>query len=329
MLKTDVTRRAAIGTLAGLAASLAAAPALAEEWPSRVIRIVSPNAAGGVGDTLFRLIAPSIEARLGQKFIIENRSGANGSIGTGSVVRSPADGYTLLFAPTANYAVNQFLTKNLGFDPVTQLEPIYTVAEAPLLAIVPASVGVTSLKEFAAKAKGKDVKYNYGSPGGGSPTHLAGASFSLGNGDAMQHIAYRGTPPLLQALLGGDVQLAFPTLSPVQEHLKAGKLIALAVLSPQRLAELPNVPTAAEAGFPELVFGNWWVLSAPKGTDPKVIARLAAEIKTTLADPAIRARLVEIGHTPMDLGPKETAAFIKAQAARYKSLIARTGIQLD
>jgi tripartite-type tricarboxylate transporter receptor subunit TctC len=326
MPKTVFTRRAAMVALAGI---FAAAPALAQEWPAHPIRIISPNAAGGVGDTIFRLIAPSIEARIGQKFVIDNRSGANGSIGTVAVVRAPADGYTLLFAPTANYAVNQFLVKNLGFDPVTQLEPIYTVAEAPLLAIVPTAIGATSLKDFAAKAKAKDAKYNYGSPGGGSPTHLAGASFSLGNGDAMQHIAYRGTPPLLQALLGGDVQLAFPTLSPVQEHLKGGKLTALAVLSPKRLGELPNVPTAAEAGFPELLFGNWWVLSAPKGTDPKVIARLAAEIKTTLADPAIRARLAEIGHTPMDLGPRETAAFIKTEAARYKSLIARTGIQLD
>jgi tripartite-type tricarboxylate transporter receptor subunit TctC len=326
--KASVFRKLACVLLA-LGAASATQAARADEWPTRAIRIVSPYAAGGVGDTVFRLIASPIEAHLGQRFIIDNRSGAAGNIGTSEVVRAAPDGYTFVFAPTANFAVNQYLFKDLGFDPITQLEPIATVAEAPLIAIVSMNVPAKTLKEFGALAKADGSKYNFGSPGAGSPTHLAGASYSLGNGDSMQHIAYRGTPPLLQALLSNDVQIAFPTLSPVLEHLRAGKLKALAVMSKKRLPELPNIPTAAEAGYPDLLFSNWWVLAAPKGTDPKIIARLASEIHAALADPAIRARLQEVGHEPVDLGPKETTTFLKSEAARYKGLIERTGIKLE
>lgn len=302
----------------------------ADEWPAaRVIRIISPYAAGGVGDTIFRLIAPGIEARLGQRFIIDNRSGAAGNIGTSAVVKAAPDGYTFLFAPTANYAVNQHLFRNLGFNPVTQLDAVAAVAEAPLLAITGTATGVTNLKDFATKAKAASAKLNFGSPGTGSPTHLAGASFSLANGSAMQHVAYRGTPPMLHALLANDVQLAFPTLIPVQEHVRGGKLAVLAVLANKRVPELPQVPTTAEAGYPELVFSNWWVLAAPRGTDPKIVARLSAEIRTALADPAIRARLAEMGHEPFDLSPSDTAAFLKSESARYKGLIDRVGVTLD
>lgn len=302
--------------------------AWAQAWPAKPIRIVSPYAAGGVGDTIFRLMAPALEERLGQRFVIDNKTGAAGNIGTSEVVRAAPDGYTFLLAPTANHAVNQHLFK-LGFDPLTQLDPVGTIAEAPLIAVVGPAVTATSLKQLAAQVRSSGGKFNYGSPGAGSPTHLAGASFSLMNGNAMEHIGYRGTPPMVQALLAGDLQLAFPTLTPVAAQIKAGKLHALAVLSSQRMAELPNVPTAAEAGFPELVFGNWWVLSAPKGTDPAVIARLGNEIRQLLSDPAIKARLGEMGHVPLGLSPVETAAFVRAESAKYKTLIERTGIRLD
>lgn len=301
----------------------------AQEWPVRPIRIVSPYAAGGVGDTMMRLIAGGVEARLGQRFVIDNRSGAAGNIGTGAVVHAAPDGYTFLFAPTANYAVNQHLFKNLGFDPLRQLDPVIAVAQAPLIAITGKRSGATSLRDLGAKSKAPGAMYSYGSPGAGSPTQLAGASFVLATGSAIPHVAYRGTPPLVQALLANDVQLAFPTLSPVLGNLQAGNLVALAVMDTRRLPELPQVPTAAEAGYPDLLFSNWWVLAAPKGTDPKITARLAAEIKTALADPGVRAKMAELGHQPMDLALQDAADFIKAESARYKSLIDRTGIKLD
>ena len=305
----------------GLAAS-------AQAWPAKPIRIVSPYAAGGVGDTIFRLIAPSVEQRLGQRFVIDNKTGAAGNIGTSEVVRAAPDGYTFLMAPTANYAVNQYLFK-LNFDPLVQLEPVVTLAEAPLIAVVSPSVTAASLKQLSEQVRAGGNKFNYGSPGAGSPTHLAGASFSLLHGNAMEHISFRGTPPMVQSILANDVQLAFPTLTPVAGQLKAGKLHALAVLAKQRMPELPNVPTAAEAGFPDLLFGNWWVLAAPKGTDPAIVARLGNEIRQQLADPAVKARLAELGHVPLGLGPTESAALVRAESAKYKTLIERTGIRLD
>ena len=308
---------------------LSAFPASAQDWPTKPIRIISPYAAGGVGDTLFRLISPAVETRLGQRFIIENKTGAAGNIGTSDVVRADPDGYTFIFAPTANFAVNQFLFKNLGFDPVTQLEPVTAMAEAPLIAIVSSGVTATSLKELAEQVRKDTTKFNYASPGAGSPTHLAGASFSRQTSDAISHISYRGTPPMVQGLLANDVQLAFPTLQPVDAQIKAGKLRALAVMGSQRLPQLSNVPTTIEAGFPELIFGNWWVLAAPKKTDPRIIQRLSEEFHTALADPAIRARLADLGHVALDLGPKESKDFIRAEAERYKTLINSTGITLE
>lgn len=322
-------RRVKIHLILGIGLAAMVSGVGAKEWPNKPIRVVSPYAAGGVGDIILRLLAPALQAGLGQPLVIDNKSGAAGNIGTADVVRARPDGYTLLFAPTANFAVNQYLFKNLGFDPATQLEPITTVAEAPLIAVTSAAGRAKTFKELASQARGNLGKFNYGSPGAGSPTHLAGASFSQMTGNSLVHVTYRGTPPLVQGLLTDEVQLAFPTLTPVAGNLRAGKLKALAVLARQRIPSLPDVPTTAEAGFPDLIFGNWWVLAAPKGTDPKIIARLAHEIHAALADPALRARLDDIGHVPVGLGPAESVAFMRSESARYKALIERAGIKLD
>jgi tripartite-type tricarboxylate transporter receptor subunit TctC len=322
-----ITRRLAAGAL-GLACTLVLGVASAQDWPGKPIRIVSPYAAGGVGDTIFRLLSPALEARLGQRFLIDNKTGAAGNIGAQEVVRAAPDGYTFLMAPTANYVVNQHLFK-LDFNALTQLDPVTTIATAPLIAVVGAKVTATTLQQFATQSKVPGTKFNFGSPGAGSPTHLAGAYFALAQANGMEHIAYRGTPPMTQALLAGDIQLAFPTLTPVVGQLKAGTLKAVAVMASQRLAELPNVPTAAEAGFPDMLFGNWWTLAAPKGTDTRILNRLHQEIRTLLADPAIVAKLLEIGHVPMGLGPAESSAFMRTESAQFKSLIDRTGIRVD
>lgn len=327
-VRTSLTHRRSIDILLSMFFCFSAGLASAQEWPNKPIRIVSPYAAGGVGDTIFRILAPSLEAKLGQRFVIDNKTGAAGNIGAQEVVRSAPDGYTFLMAPTANYAVNQSLFK-LDFNPSTQLDPVVTIANAPLIAVLGSKVNATTLKQFAVLAKAPGAKFNFGSPGAGSPTHLAGASFALSQANGIEHIAYRGTPPMTQALLAGDIQLAFPTLTPVVNHLKAGTLKAVAVMSTQRLSELPNVPTAAEAGFPEMVFGNWWVLSAPKGTDPKIMNRLHAEISALLKEPTIVAKLNDIGHVPMGLSPTESVNFIRNEAAQFKTLIDRTGIRID
>lgn len=318
--------------LAQIALAFASAPlsttTRAQSWPSRPVRVVYPYAGGGVGDAMFRFLEGPLRQKFGQAFFIDIKAGAGGNIGAADVARAAPDGHTLLMAPTANFSVNQYLFK-LGFDPLAQLEPIATMANAPLLAVVGPDVPATSLRQLADLVRAPGSRFNYGSPGAGSPTHLAGASFALANGNTMEHIAFKGTAPMVQSMLAGDVQLAFPTLTPVLGQLKAGRLRALAVLARQRLPELPEVPSVVEAGFPDLVFGNWWMLAAPKGCDAAVVARLGAEVRQLLSDPAIQAKFAEIGHVPLVMTPAESAAFVRAEAAKFKTLIERTGIRIE
>jgi len=313
--------------LAIAAAALAPSIALSQEWPSRPIRVVIPFAAGSVSEAIFRTMAPGVEADLGQRFVVEAKPGADGAIGTNEVVRAAPDGYTLLLGPTAVYAVIPHLFPNLGFDPLAALDPVSLLADAPLLAVVGADVPVRSLDDLTRYVRASPGKYNYGSPGSGSPAHLTGAAFSQQTGNAVVYVPYKGTPPMVQALLAGDIQMAFPTWTGIIGPVKAGKLRVLAVMSRERMAELPDVPTTVEAGYPQLVGGNWWVLSAPHGTSPRILSRLADEFRKVLADAAIRKRIGELGHLPIGLTPAETAAFLKSESARYKSIVERGGIK--
>jgi tripartite-type tricarboxylate transporter receptor subunit TctC len=244
-------------------------------------------------------------------------------------VRSAPDGYTLLLGPTAVFAVTPHLFANLGFDPLASLDPISLLADAPLLAVVGAGVPANSLGELARYVRASPGKFNYGSPGSGSPAHLTGAAFSQQTGNAVVYVPYKGTPPMVQALLAGDIQMAFPTWTGIIGPVKAGKLKVLAVMARERMAELPDVPTTVEAGFPQLVSGNWWALAAPRGTSPQIIERLSAEFRKVLADPPVRRRIGELGHVPIGLGPVETASFLKSESARYKTIVERGGIKLE
>jgi len=311
------------------AAWIALAPAVvsSQDWPAKPVRVVIPFAAGSVSEAIFRTMSPGVEADLGQRFIVESKPGADGAIGTGEVVRAAPDGYTLLLGPTAVYAVIPHMFSNLGFDPLTALDPISLLADAPLLAVVGASVPAKSLQDLASYVRASPGKFNYGSPGSGSPAHLTGAAFSQQTGNAVVYVPYKGTPPMVQALLAGDIQMAFPTWTGIIGPVKAGKLRVLAVMARERMPELPDVPTTVESGFPQLVSGNWWVLAAPHGTSPRIVERLAAEFRKVLADPAVRKRIGELGHVPIGLAPSETAAFLKSESARYKSIVERGGIR--
>jgi len=308
-------------------AALAPSIGLSQEWPSRPIRVVIPFAGGSVSEAIFRTMVPGVEADLGQRFVVEAKPGADGAIGTSEVVRAAPDGYTLLLGPTAVYAVLPHLFPNLGFDPLTALDPVSLLADAPLLAVVGADVPAKSLEDLARYVRASPGKYNFGSPGSGSPAHLTGAAFSQLTGNAVVYVPYKGTPPMVQALLAGDIQMAFPTWTGIIGPVRAGKLRVLAVMARERMPELPDVPTTVEAGFPQLVGGNWWVLSAPHGTPARVIERLAADFRKALAEPAVRKRIGELGHVPLGVPPAETAAFLKSESARYKSIVERGGIK--
>ena len=321
------TRRIAI--FAACIGITAAPAALGQQWPAKPIRVVIPFAAGSVSEAIFRTMVPGVEAKLGQRFVVEAKPGADGAIGTTEVVRAAPDGYTLLLAPTANFAVTPHLIKSHTYEPLTRLDPISMLADAPLLTIVNANVPAKTLKELVDYVRANPGKFNYGSPGTGSPAHLTGAFFSQLTGNSLVYIPYKGTVPMIQGLLANDIQMAFPTLTGVIGQLKAGKLRALAVMAKERMAELPDVPSAVEAGFPQLVSGNWWVLAAPHGTSPLIIDRLFTEFRASLARPEVRKRIAALGHVAVGLSPGETAAFLKSESARYKSVVTKGNIKVE
>ncbi len=298
-----------------------ASAVVAQEWPAKPIRVVVPYTAGGVSETIFRAMSSGIEARLGQRFLIENKPGADGTIGMADVARAAPDGYSLLLAPTANFAVTHHMHKNLSFDPLTSFDPVGLLVEAPLILTVSANVPAGSMKEFMEFIRANPGKYNYGSPGSGSPAHLTMAQISQHTGNSMVYVPFKGTAPLALAMLSGDVHATTYSLTAVAAHLKAGKLRALAITSKQRMAEIPDVPTTAEAGFPQYSSTNWWVVAAPRGTSPRIIERLWSEFRTALADPEVRKRIAATGHVPIAQGPAETAAFIRSESARYKKIV--------
>ena len=313
----------------GLALAAVSLGATAQEWPTKPIHLIIPFAAGSVSEAVFRVMSPAVEAKLGQRFVVESKPGADGNIGTSEVVRAAPDGYTLLLAPTANFAVVPHLYKNPGYDPLKDLDPISLLADAPLMAVVGAQVPARTLKEFADYVKASPGKYNYGSPGTGSPAHLAGAAFSQMTGNSLVYIPYKGTAPMIQAMLAGDIQASFPTLTGVISNVRAGKLRILAVMSKQRLPEIPDVPTTAEAGFAQLTGGNWWVLAAPRGTSPRIIDRLYNEFRTVIAEPDVKKRVADLGHVAIGQSPAETATFLRSEYARYKGIVEAGNIRLE
>ena len=306
---------------------LSAQASEADTWPNRPVRVVVPYAPGNTGDITFRQIQTQLEARFGVRFLIDNKSGASGNIGAEEVVRAKPDGYTLLLGATNNYVINQFLIKGMRFNPQKELTPITVISNAPSVVVVNASLPVKTLKELSALAAQSPGKMAFASPGVGTPPHLAAELYKQLAGLDLIHVPYRGSPPAVQGLLGGETQIYITAFSSVAGNVNAGKLKALAVASPQGLSILPSVPSTAQQGLPELVTGNWWGLSAPNGTDEKIIKKLGDAIREILADPAVRQKYAEIGVSAVGNSPAEFAAQINQEAAVWKKVIERTDIK--
>ncbi len=317
--------RFCVAVLAALFVS--AAQAQSTDWPTKPIRVVYPYAPGGVGDGSFRLIAPSIEARLGQRFVIEARPGAAGNIAAAEVARAAPDGYTLLMPSTSIFSVNPYLFRNLGFDPQGSFDPISTYSESAPVVFINARLPSRTLAEFIGYAGANPGKLNFGSPGVGSPSHLVSEMVSQIANAQMTHVPYKGTPPMVQALLSDEVQMISTTYSAAAPHVKTGKLRVLAATSRQRLPDAPDVPTAREAGYPQLTASNWWGLAAPRGTPARIIERLSAEMRAALADPSIQKRMIDMSMVPLGSTPAEFAALIREDAARWKTVIERAGLK--
>ena len=318
-------RRLALAAFACLAVAL---PAHADNYPTRPVRIVVPFAPGGGTDVVARIVGQRMSADLGQQFVIENKAGAGGSIGTELVAKAPADGYTLLLVPTS-HVINPSIFK-LSFNTERDFAPISMVAQTPILVAVTPGVPAHNLKELVTLAHAKpDAVANYGSAGNGTVFHLATEMFKRKNGIDATHIPYKGGGPTVMALIAGEVQMAFETMLSLQPQVKAGKARALAVASAQRSPLMPDVPTAVEQGFPELVATNDYMLFAPANTPKPVIDKLYASLMKTLKDPDIAEKLRQQGADIVGGTPEQLAAYVHAQVPRWARVAEQAHVHQD
>jgi tripartite-type tricarboxylate transporter receptor subunit TctC len=313
----------------GTAGALALpAAGLADTYPSRTIRIVVPFPPGGPTDVTARVIAERLQARLGNTVIVESRpGGAGGTVGAKSVASSEPDGYTLLFALVGTLTIAPAIYKNSGYDPLKNFAPVAMVATgAQVLAIHP-SVPAKTLKEFVAYAKANPGKVSYCSPGFGTQPHLLGEMFRTVTGANVIHVPYKGSAPAVTDLLAGQVQMMFDAPTTLAPHIKAGKLRGLSVSTDQRISVLPDVPTTAEAGFPQLAATLWGGIVAPAGTPAPVIAKLNEAVNAELKTDAMRASLARFALTPDIKSPQEFGAFLAAEVKKWREVVDKAGIK--
>ena len=302
--------------------------ALAQDYPSKPIHVIIPFGAGSLADAVPRLMQPALEAGLGQRLVIENKPGAGGNIGAQTVVSSPPDGYTVMMAATNNLVINQYVFRDMQFDPLVDLAPVSLVVEVPLILQTNAAVPAKTLDEFIAYAKANPGKLNFASPSPGTLPHLAMEIFARAAGLQMVHVPFKGGAPALNALISNQVQAMLIGYATTAGQVKAGKVVPLAIASQKRLAALPQVPTFAEAGYPDLqaaVPRNWWGMVAPKGTPPAIVQRLSRGIAKALADPAIRKKYEDLGLTPVGSTPEEFAADLPEQARKWRAVLKAMG----
>lgn len=301
-----------------LAAGSAAA---ADAYPSRQVRLVVPFAAGGAVDAVARTVAARLSEQFGQKVVVENRAGASGNIGAEAVVRSPADGYTLLLT-ASTLVVNPLIMKEKPpFDPAKDLTHLALVASGPLLFVAPASLQATSVKDFVAKAKAAPDKFNFAVGGFGAAGHLDVESFKHGAGMAVPTVLYKGTGPALVDLMGGQVSGMIDPLLTSLPPVKAGKLTALAITGSRRSALAPDVPTFAEAGYPGVDFSTWYGLWGPAGLPAPVVDALETAIKRVVAETDTRAWFERQGLEPSGMSGARFRAFIDQETAKSREVI--------
>ena len=306
---------------------LGAFHASAQTYPAKPIRIIVSYPAGGANDIVARSVGQKLNELLGASIVVDNRSGAGGTIGADVAAKAPADGYTLLMAAGAHTLAPSLYIK-LPYDIARDFAPISISAKSTYLLVVHPSVPARSVNELIALARAKPGGLNYASSGIGAPPHLAGEMFNTLAGVRLVHVAYKGDTPAIADLLGGHVDLAFLAVSATTPHIKAGKLRALAVTSAQRTPVMPDLPTIAEAGgLKDFDISTWWGLLAPAGTSPEAVNRLAAAMAKIAAMPDIKARFGELGVEAAADTPEQFGAFIKAEIQKFAALAKLAGIK--
>lgn len=303
--------------------------ALAQAWPAKPVRIIVPYPAGGSGDIVARSIAQKMTEGLGQQFLVDNRAGANGNIGTEAVAKSPADGYTVLLATDIQFAISPALGTKLPYDPVRDFEPVSLVAFVELVLAAHPSLGVSTMQELVAIARVKPGGIHYASTGQGSTHHLSIELLKSMGGFNVTHVPYKGSSQALPDLISGQVQLMQLGVPQTLPHLKAGRVRALGVGSSKRLPALPDVPTIAEQGFAGYEANNSWCLFAPAGTPRDIIQRLQTEVSRVVTLPEVRERFSATGLDPIGSTPGELSARMKADHDKWSRVIRQIGLKID
>ncbi|MBR0672530.1 Bug family tripartite tricarboxylate transporter substrate binding protein [Neoroseomonas soli] len=312
-----------------LAAASMVAPAVAraqDQWPGRPVTLLVPFAAGGSNDVVARLIAPALEQKFGQPFVVENRPGGGGSLGMGMVARARPDGLTLLISSASNHVFHPLVSGDLGYDTREALPAACMLVDVPNVLAVHPGFGVTNVQELIAKVRATRGGVSFASSGVGTSNHLAGELFRLRTGIDLTHVPYRGGGPAINDLISGTVPMAFMNLPTVAPPASDGRVRIIAVCTAERVSIRRDLPTVTEQGVPDYAVRSWTGLFAPRGTPAPVIDRLSAAVREALASPQIGGRLVAIGSEPLWMSPSDTDAFVRQEYDRWAPVVRAAGI---
>jgi tripartite-type tricarboxylate transporter receptor subunit TctC len=317
----------AVMAVATMATAVASTCAAAQEWPSHLVRIVVPAAAGGSSDAAARLVTNHFQTVFRQPFIIENKPGNGNALGAAFVAQAEPDGYTLLSSNSASNLTVPLIAKNAGYDPVADFSHIVMLTSSPYVLAVYPGLGVKTLAEFVAKARAQPLSYTAANRGGLG--NMAGEYFQRLAGISMQHVPYRGGAPAVADVIAGHVPAVFLPMTTVGEHVRGGKLLALAISSPARVPALPNVPTFVESGYPELVLHSWFGLSGPKKLSPDIVARINREARAFLKEPQMRKLAENDASEPLDADAAGFTRYVAGEVARWGEIVRALDIKAE
>ena len=321
--------RAMTAAFIALMAVLAGDRANAQAYPTRPVQVIVPFAGGSASDVVTRIVLERMGTAIGQRFIVDNRPGAGGNIGTAAAAKADPDGYTIVLGASGPLAANRSLFGNLGYEPEKDLDPIGLFAHFPNIVVASTKLPVNSVAELVAYAKAHPKELNYGSVGVGSSQHLAGVFFEQVTGTELVHVPYRNIAQYGPDLIAGTVPLGFQWFPNVNAPIAAKGAKALAVASDKRLAALPDVPTGAEVGIPTYICSGWIALLAPRGTPRAIIDRLHAELAAAMADPAVLTRFAELGAQPAGGTPEDLSKYIIAETVKWRQITERGGVPMQ
>lgn len=299
------------------------------DYPERVVKIIVPFPAGGTTDILARIVADRLDKRLGQRFVVENRGGASGAIGTQAVAGSDPDGYTLVMATINTHGINSSVFPNLPYDPVNDFAPITIVASTPNVLMVNPSLGVQTLPDLLRLAREKPGAIDFGSTSTGGSPHMSGELLNVMAGVRLNHVPYRGGGPMLNDLIAGHIKAGFDNLPSAIGHIRGGSVKALAVTTAERFPSLPDVPTVAESGVPGYAVSAWFGLLAPAKTPRAIVDKLQGAVAAILAEPEMKARILELGGVPGGMSPEAFGAIVREEVARWPDVVRKTGVKVE